>query len=260
MGNKTVLTCTTFFRKDFSITHFIENFQTLFSQDPGLLARLDSIHIVNEYSEENLAKEPYYREQLATHFPTAIFFQKPEVLYGQAHSLNYLLDQCAEADYQIQWEEGWICTSPFLDTGLFLMEQDLHEQLGFSDCWRESILLQPAIVESITQISYRSLVIDPRFKTLDIDFSETQRLGKILALLNRVDINLWPLYSLRPSINRMSFLKKLGRFNTHPTLWPVRFEYLYSVNWHSQGGRKAYLAQVCARRSDNKQTTHNSLR
>ena len=46
---------------------------------------------------------------------------------------------------------------------------------------------------------------------------------------------------LRPSVNRVSTVERVGRFDEDPDLWPIRFEYEYGVRWVSAGGVKAVL-------------------
>jgi hypothetical protein len=53
-------------------------------------------------------------------------------------------------------------------------------------------------------------------------------------------INNWPLYSLRPSINRVSCYT-FGDFSTNPEHWPFRFEWDFGRRWLLAGNTKAIL-------------------
>jgi hypothetical protein len=67
----------------------------------------------------------------------------------------------------------------------------------------------------------------------------------------------WPLYSLRPSINRADFCRQVGRFNEDPRLWPVRFERDYGLRWLRSGATKAVLTPPAAERQPNHRSTYH---
>jgi len=79
---------------------------------------------------------------------------------------------------------------------------------------------------------------------------------------NNVDVydgccNNWPLYSLLPSINRVS-VYTFGEFSTDPALWPFVFEYYFAKKWLKNGGVKAVLAYGPVVRDDkNHVSTYN---
>ncbi len=50
----------------------------------------------------------------------------------------------------------------------------------------------------------------------------------------------WPLYSLLPSINRVSH-NRIGKFTTDPRFWPFIFEWDYGRRWLQAGNTKAVL-------------------
>ena len=50
----------------------------------------------------------------------------------------------------------------------------------------------------------------------------------------------WPLYSLLPSINRVSH-NNCGEFPADPRFWPFRFEWDYGRRWLLAGNTKAVL-------------------
>jgi hypothetical protein len=51
----------------------------------------------------------------------------------------------------------------------------------------------------------------------------------------------WPLYSLRPSLNRVSEYSDLGYFNTDPKYWPYLFEFMYGVTFVEHEKVKAIM-------------------
>lgn len=259
MKEKITLSCTTFFRPDFSIYDFIDNFKSLFSADPALLTHVNFMIILNEYSQENLLQSESYRKLIHEHFPFVEFHQKTELDAGQARSLNIILDRCADADYHILWEEGWRCEEPFIIDSVCMLKNTSYDQIGITEDWTETPLLRSVEKNFYADFDFKELTIDPNDFKQKMPLGIDVGIGKILAQLQNVDIHVWPAFSLRPTINRMSFLRSLGKFNESPILWPIRFEYVYALNWLLSGGKKAMMSKIRAYRSDNKKSTYSIL-
>jgi hypothetical protein len=66
----------------------------------------------------------------------------------------------------------------------------------------------------------------------------------------------WPLFSLRPSINRVAFGERVGPFNEDPRLWPARFEWDYATRWFNAGATKAVMVPHAAHRQPNHVSTY----
>lgn len=258
MPLKVLLSCTTFFREKFTIDNFIQNFSTVFDRDKNIYDELDSVIIVNEYSPDNIKEFSKHKNIIEEIFSKAIFIQKGKDQQGQAHSLNIILNACENMDYHIQWEEGWICTKPFYYEVIGLLEHSNYQQIGLTNDWCDSLLLLEKKLNTSSSVFYRELMIDPRFnehKLLQLKKADDQEIANILATVN---LNIWPLYSLRPGVNRVSFVKELPLFNTYEKLWPVRFEYLYAYYWFIQGGTKAMLASPRSYRALNKVSSYRT--
>lgn len=259
MEKTIVLTCTTYFRQDFSIFDFVENFSTIFFHEKILANNGCKIIIINEFSPENIKNLMFNSSLIKKEFPAAIFIQKNKSESGQAHSLNLMLGMIKTCDYHVQWEEGWICTAPFLKAAITLMETTSIVQVGITDDWLNTPEIQPP--QSIPSMveRYRAIIANPSLYQLKSYLPHLNNYRYISELLNKVDINIWPLYSLRPSVNKISFLKTLPLFPVFSSLWPVRFEYIYGLFWLLNGGEKGMLENSAARRSHNKKSTYTEI-
>lgn len=186
------------------------------------LARIRSMHVINEFSDK--PKRDWTR-LMAQRFPTVHFIAKTEADRGQARSLNMLRTYWQDATYWIHWEECWESERPWLEDALTLMETTDLSQLQLTrrcdtTAWLDTE--NPRTHEGrLVRIHALPLTAYPLHKC---------------AL--RVNLFPWPLYSLQPSINRVSFFRKLGRFNEHPALWPWRFEWDMARRWLLAGGVK----------------------
>jgi hypothetical protein len=253
-NKKIILNCTTYFREDFSVTDFIENFSTIFKNEPK--ASQCEILIINEYSKDNTVNLAFNFRLIKQEFPNAIFIQKRESEFGQAKSLNHILNAIKQYDYQIQWEEGWVCKAAFIEAATLLLDTSSINQVGITSDWQNtSLIQQPKQIEH-SMHKYRELIADPSLYELKPYLSQLNNYRYISELLGKVDINIWPLYSLRPCVNKVSFLNTLPPFPAHACLWPVRFEYIYALCWLLSGGEKAMLDIPTAFRSQNKKSTY----
>jgi hypothetical protein len=52
----------------------------------------------------------------------------------------------------------------------------------------------------------------------------------------------WPLYSIRPSINRVSDFT-FGKFSENPKFWPLKFEIEFGNRWMKQNNIKAIFVE-----------------
>ena len=65
----------------------------------------------------------------------------------------------------------------------------------------------------------------------------------------------WPLYSLRPSINKVKD-NCFGKFSTNPEHWPVKFEWDYARRWLLNGNTKSVLPDGPVIRDDEHVNTY----
>lgn len=227
LAKKTVLfTCTTFF--DFAKQDRWESFQRAIANiHPA--KQIQGWLIVNEYSDSPKAD---WAKVMAETYPQMTFIQKTKDQKGQAASLNIILDHIHPYDYWIQWEDSWFPERGFLDRALAIMNGT-----------------------EITQLQFTKL--NGKVNWLDIPMERQLRRGEYVEIKAASDIDSflnkspyeyktawsksWPLFSLLPSINRVSHIRPLGRFSTDPALWPIKFEWDFARRWYVAGGRKAVL-------------------
>jgi len=232
---KIIFTCTTFF--DFakmdrwaSFQRAITEFYRL-NQDVG---KITTWLIVNEYSETPKAD---WAKHMRETFPQMTFIQKNKDQKGQAASLNIVLDHIKPYTYWIQWEDTWFPEHGFLGRAIDIMNNSSVSQLQFTKLngkvnWLD-IPQDRQVRQSTPQGSQYIVVkavpdIQSTLQNSPYEFRSSWRSS-------------WPLFSLLPSINRVSHLSTLGQFSTDPVLWPVKFEWDYARRWYTAGGKKAVL-------------------
>jgi len=230
----TIFTCTTFF--DFAkqdkwatFCKAMDSLQTQHSQET--LNQITTWLVINEYSD---APKRDWAAAMRERYPFVEFIQKEAADKGQAHSINIALNHIHGYKYWIHWEEAWFCRAPCLDRMFAIMDASRVSQLqvtqpGDTPDWLDSDA-HPRILVKIPTDYY---IIQTKDST-DAYLKESpyEVAGEYMRH--------WPLYSLRPSINRVSDYN-IGQFSTDPLLWPVRFEWEYARRWYWNGNRKAVL-------------------
>jgi len=212
---RVIFTCTTFF--DFKKMDRWASFQRAVNAIQADY-QPDKWFIVNEYSESPRAD---WAKRMAENYPQMTFIQKTREQKGQAKSLNLILDAVNPYDYWIQWEDSWFPERPFLGRAMDVMTSTSISQLQ--------------VTHSTNYVSWLD-VSDNRKQArttwYGTDYIEIKPSDK------KDD---WPLFSLQPSLNRVSDIRSLGKFNTDPAMWPVKFELQYAHRWLEAGCRKAVL-------------------
>lgn len=250
-----ILTSTTYFRRQFGIAEFISNLGTLYQHHKSFNS-FDKIVVVNEFSEEQVKNVKKNTELLCREFPRLQFIQKQKHEFGQANSLNMILAHLKDFDFQLHWEEGWICTRPFINDALAVMNESNISQLSVTSDYLDHDC-RLAAIEHFGGVEIQALRQHPGFSSIDIhQYIDETRIKLLYSRLSRYPIELWPLYSLRPAINRIGFLESLPPFSTDNKLWPWRFELLYAMHWVQAGGTKAALLPSAANYSSNYASTH----
>lgn len=204
---------------------------------------IDKFIIINEYSKiDTMDKINYLKRK----FPQIEFIQKNENEKGQAYSLNRIIDILKEGnyDYWIQWEEAWYPTRKFLKDAINIMNKTDIDQLQFTNDWFN--------IDKNRIHNFRKYI---RIDKLEGDYSDEN-----IKYWNwRQDIRKWPLYSLRPCINRVSTLLPLGYFNNSPEKWPVQFEFEYAYKWVQQGLKKGVMKNPPVKRNQKHKSSYNSI-
>jgi hypothetical protein len=237
-----IFTCTTYFdypNQDKWAVFCRGMDQLLKLHSPATLERIGAWMIVNEYSDQ--PKEDWVHK-LAVRYPFMTCIQKAHHQRGQASSLNLCLDYLSSYLYWIQWEESWYPQRECLERGLSIMQTTEITQLqltgnGTNPDWLGTDWLDRCIgsyfrVEHTPEVCHIHYSAD-QLRTIQPWDARTLYTHPMWG-------RSWPLYSLRPSINRVSFYT-FGPFRTEPDLWPVKFEWEYARRWLEHGGHKAVL-------------------
>lgn len=228
-----IFTCSTFF--DFKsgdrwdrFCKAMDSLQEYHSQET--LSRIDTWVVINEWSPEG--PKDNWALKMRERYPHVIFIQKSVTQKGQAHTLNMCLRKVRGYKYWIHWEEAWEVRKEFLEDAFKAMETSDITQLQFT---------------------YNNGTVN----WMDVDTSRIQCSGRICRIAPAVDtkeyvqqspykpragtLERWPLYSLLPSINRVTDYESLGEFNEDPKLWPIKFEWDFARRWWRAGCKKAVL-------------------
>jgi hypothetical protein len=232
----TIFTCTTFF--DFekqdkwaAFCKAMDSIQELHT--PATLGKIDKWFIVNEYASNHKRD---WAKAVHEKYPFIELYQKGPEEKGQASSMNVILQKIKGYTYWIHWEETWYCRSSCIDR--------------MFDVIRSTSITQLQVTQHKEKPNW--LDSDSHPNTLHITHSGTKYyriypspntelyMQKTVYEYDTSFISKWPLYSLLPSINRVSDYT-LGDFSTDPVLWPIKFEWDYGRRWLLAGNTKAVL-------------------
>lgn len=226
---KTIFTCTTYF--DFEKQDRWQSFERAIARIHSFdeARRIQGWLIVNEYSD---TPKMDWVELMAIKYPYMTFIQKTKDQKGQAVSLNIILEHIRQYDYWLQWEDSWFAERGFLDRALEIMNGSDVTQLQLTRLNGKVSWLDTPKELQTHWCDFIEIKADPDIgrvldkSTSEFDWSWTRS---------------WPLFSLLPSINRVSHIVPLGSFSTDPALWPVKFEWDFARRWYVAGGKKAVL-------------------
>lgn len=200
---------------------------------------IDRFIVINEYSKiDTTNKINFLKEK----FPQVDFIQKKRNKKGQANSLNIIINilRRNKYDYWIQWEESWFPNRNFIKDAIEIMTESKIDQLQFTNDWFN--------VEKERRHEFKNYVeidkIPGNYSDENINFWKK-------------DLTKWPLYSLRPCINRVSTMLPLRYFNTSKEKWPVQFEFEYAYKWAQQGLKKGIMKNPPVERKGNRRSTYS---
>ena len=256
LGRNVVFTCTTFFdcEKEDKWATFCNGIDRILAlHSTETLDRIGLWLIVNEYSDKSVI---VWAAKIKIRYPFMVFVQKEKNQQGQAKSLNLILNAITPYKYWIQWEEAWYPIRECFSRGLIILECSDVTQLQMT----RSDLAGKAdwIDNNGNEYSYSTECYG---EYCFINYSEHG-----MDVINSIDaqklydhsewFSTWPLYSLRPSINRVRPYKALGYFNISPELWPVKFEWEYGRRFINSGCKKAVLLDGPVIRSKDHKSTY----
>lgn len=232
----TIFTCTTFFdfAKQDKWAAFCRAMDSIQQHHtPQTLQRINQWVIVNEYSP-NPKRD--WSQAVQERYPFLEFVQKGPTDKGQAASMNMILQRINGYTNWIHWEETWYCRRPCLDRMFAVMDTTHISQLQVTQHkekpnWLDSDLHPRVLRTTANGIQYYE--IHSAKGTVQI-------IQRPIAEYSNECVQFWPLYSLLPSINRVSH-NRVGHFSTNPNHWPFIFEWDYGRRWLQAGNTKAVL-------------------
>lgn len=221
---------------------FENRFQTIPMILDPLVRTGQEIVIINEWSENSHV----YINFMKKHYPKVKFIQKSNNDKGQARSLNILVRDYllhSSKKYWIHWEDTWICSRPLIPELVDLMEKYPQiSQLQITDDWQK--------IKNKKDLGMIEIIIPQHDYTRNIYEMEQLELGT------------WPLFSLRPSINRLSFFQRHGTdfyFLEDPYMWPLRFEWEFGRIFLRNKGVKAITKKSYAKRIQGHKSTYSKI-
>ena len=209
-----------------------------------LVATGQEVVVINEWDENYRM----YIDYMAERYPQVRFIQKTKDDRGQPRSLNILVrDHLMHSDkkYWVHWEDTWVASGPLLpDLVRFMDNHPQITQLQATGDWKDI----------------------PRQHTIplkDINILLPQhKYDKSVYEMNGVSLEKWPLFSLRPSINRLSFFQRHSHyfyFLEHPHLWPLLFEWEFGRVFLRNGGIKAVTQKPYAKKIKGQRSTYADM-
>lgn len=255
-----IFTCTTFF--DFEkqdrwncFCNAIDSILEKHTQDD--LNKIKKWIIVNEYSES-----PKRDWVAAVHekYPFIEVIQKTKENIGQAHSLNIILEEIKKYTYWIHWEESWYCKSSCLNRMFDVIHNTNITQLSCTQLngtvnWIKSDNHPTCLNKTINETEFYEILAS--IKVYEYLKEKASKLENYFYEDGGVIKN-WPLYSLVPSINRVSCYT-FGDFSTCPEHWPIIFEWDFARRWFFAGNTKAILPDGPIMRDDQKHISTYSV-
>lgn len=200
------------------------------------------IVVINEWDEQCARHVEFMKD----HFPSVKFIQKTLQDKGQARSLNLLIrDHLLHSDkkYWVHWEDTWVCTRSLFPEVIRIMDANPNvSQLQLTNDWNK--MPHQTHTKDIT-------ILKPLVHH-----------EKSIYEVEQIEVGTWPLFSLRPSINRLSFFQRHGRdfyFLEDPNLWPLRFEWEFGRIFLRNKGIKAVANKPFAKRVENHKSTYSDL-
>ena len=237
----TLFTCTSFVTFPGKFQELRRALTTFLTHNTS--TRIREYLVVNEYDEG----ADILVDKLRSEFPQIRFRQKGLADKGQARSLNLILDHLRQYQYTywIHWEESWYCTGRFIDDALEILDTTQISQLKLADNYWDWRRKGSRHLEYTYYPKY--VYIQPRDKR---DYQSRRQVPW------EEDIHWWPLFSLRPGVDRVSHILRSGKFNTSVAKWPVTFEYDFAHQWISEGGTVGTLRQGHVTRNTNHRSTY----
>lgn len=220
--------------------------RSIHKHEPNL-QKYAKIVVINEYSEAGIKADFLKKE-----FPwiTSIV-NKTRKDKGQAGSLNIILKMLGSKnkpsfDFWLHFEESWIVTKPFLKICDEAMSLGVDQLQLTEDNWEEDHDYSVVLPKTRKKIYIQTKHFPYK------GYSHCIRTGNnsksIEKLCRDFGQDEWPLWSLRPGMDRVSKILSVGLFNVSKAMWPVHFELDFALNWVLQPGGVVKAGIKCTKR------------
>jgi hypothetical protein len=249
-NKKIIFTVTTFldFNKEDKWLALCNGIDSILKHHPGIDSFID-FYIINEYSPN--PKEDW-AQKIKEKYSFINFVQKNKELKGQGESLNLILDLIKTYTYWIHWEEAWYCERPFIFEAIQIMDNTKISQLQFT---KE---LNHTHWEDKVDMKYcHRMPNDNNYCIIyyNIDDYPKIDLKKKFSHEDWMSVK-WPLYSIRPSINRVKDYN-FGKFLIKPEYWPLKFEIDFGERWMRNKNTKAIFLEGSVTRKPTHVSTYH---
>jgi len=248
-NKKIIFTITTFldFEKEDKWLALCNGIDSIIKYNPGVESFVD-FYVINEYSQNQ--KEDWV-SKIKQKYPFINFIQKNNKLRGQGESLNLILDMIKTYIYWIHWEEAWYCDRTFIFDAIQIMDNTKITQLQFT---KESNITHWQ--DKIDMKYCHRMPNNNNYCIIPYNIEDYPKINIDREFTHNDWMNVkWPLYSIRPSINRVSDYN-FGKFNVKPEYWPLKFEIEFGERWMGKKYIKAIFAEGCVTRKSTHVSTY----
>ena len=223
-GKNILFSCTTYLKDDNKYKTLIRTLDTFITYNK------DDLHLINEFIilMEYSALNDTYINELESKYKMMTFIKKKEHQKGQAKSLNMIIDKLTDYKYWLHWEDSWYSIGPTLKEIHYIMQ---HTEINNFQLIKREILYNMPIVNN----EYINCKIKDELKYIKANtkLKELWRYWEINDFDWSIwkDVGLYPLFSLTPSINKVSTILKTGYFTIDEEKWPFQFEFEWALKW-----------------------------
>jgi hypothetical protein len=247
---KIIFTVTTFFdfKKEDKWLVFCNSMDSILYYHPNIYLFID-FYIINEFSNEPRAD---WNQIINQKYPFINFVQKTEDFKGQGESLNLILTMIKSYIYWIHWEEAWYITREFLFDAIKIMDNTKLSQLQFTKEGNHTHWIEKA-----EQQYCHFLPNNNGYCIINYNIEDYPKINLDREFTHDDWMKVkWPLYSIRPSINRVKDYK-IGLFLINPQYWPLKFEIEFGERWMRYKNKKGiFIEGPVTRKSTHISTYH----
>lgn len=250
-NKKVILTITSYldFEKEDKWLALCNAIDSIITYHPNINSFID-FYVVNEYSEN---PKENWDDKIKEKYPYITLIQKSKDLKGQGESLNLILDLIKTYTYWIHWEEAWYCDRTFIFEAIRIMDSSKITQLQFT---KELIgdKYNTHWEQLLDMKNCHRMPNNNNYCIINYDIEEYPKINLDREFSHNDWMTVkWPLYSIRPSINRVKDYT-FGKFLIKPEYWPLKFEIEFGERWM----RNNYIKGIFAEGSVTRKKTHVS--